>query len=466
MKMLRPVQILCSAAMAVCMCGAAYAAPSHLLVRNALIFSMADGQKTPFKGYFSVRSDGVIDHIGVGLPPRGLKADQDVDLHGHWVMPGFISAHSHLWQAAYRGLAADQTLMGWIEALYSGKASVARPEDIYWFTLDGALDHLAHGVTAAYNFNYGGANPDVVAATDRLQFQAETASGIRFVHGLEPLPSKGDVSLAKARQHVGDFLAWSAGQHVGSTFLSVMINGGTGFHDTGEVAKIEGALMREYHLSNQSHYLEPPENVSAQQARFHWFEDEGILGPHLIFGHFIHTTPEIIARSVKAGASMVWNPLSNGRLASGTADIPAYLKAGLRVGMGEDGEASADLADPFENMRTGLYAIRDKYQSAAIMSPYDVVRLHTRGSADVLEVGDRLGSLEVGKFADFLVIDPTNLGYVFDPYATLVFAAAQENLEQVYVGGVLMVEHGKPLKQDFAHVRQEADRRVAASIQH
>ena len=55
--------------------------------------------------------------------------------------------------------------------------------------------------------------------------------------------------------------------------------------------------------------------------------------------------------------------------------------------MGVDGEASADLADPFENMRSGLYAIRDKYQDATILSPYDVMRLHTMGSADVLRCG-------------------------------------------------------------------------------
>ena len=158
---------------------------------------------------------------------------------------------------------------------------------------------------------------------------------------------------------------------------------------------------------------------------------------------------------------MSWNPLSNGRLASGVADIPQYLKAGIRVGMGVDGEASADLADPFENMRTGLYAIRDKYENAGVMSPYDVLRLHTMGSADVLGVADKLGSLEVGKMADFLVIDPGHFGHVFDPYATLVFVTSQPDLERVYVGGELMVEHGTLLKQDLTKVQREVDGRVA-----
>ena len=133
---------------------------------------------------------------------------------------------------------------------------------------------------------------------------------------------------------------------------------------------------------------------------------------------------------------------------------------GICVGMGVDGETSADLADPFENMRTGLYAIRDIYQSAYIMTPYDVLRLQTMGSADVLGVSDRLGSLETGKFADFLVVDPTHFGVVFDPYATLVLVASEPDLERVYVGGQLQVERGTLLHQDLRHVEAQVNRRV------
>ena len=95
------------------------------------------------------------------------------------------------------------------------------------------------------------------------------------------------------------------------------------------------------------------------------------------------------------------------------------------------------------------------------MSPYNVLQLHTMGSADVLGVADKVGSLEVGKMADFLVIDPQHFGHVFDPYATLVFVTSQPDLERVYVGGELMVERGTPLKQDLGKVQREVDGRVA-----
>jgi 5-methylthioadenosine/S-adenosylhomocysteine deaminase len=433
-----------------------------LLVKNAMIFSMASAQKEPFVGYMAVGADGRIVAVGAGEPPAGLKAQTVWDARGHWVMPGFISAHSHLWQSAYRGLAADQTLLGWIAVLYGKRVTHATAEDLYWFTLEGALDHLRHGVTAAYNFNYGGHAPAQREEFSEQEFRGEMDSGFRFVHGWEPGRAGTTETLDEARPRLKTFLDWTAKQK-NDRLLAVMINGGTAFDGTPKQAVMEAALMKEFGVGNQSHYLEQPETqVEDREKIWPWFTDAGLVTDKMIFGHFIHTDAAILTATAKAGVAMSWNPLSNGRLASGVADIPVYLKMGVRVGMGVDGEASADLADPFENMRTGLYAIRAKYENAGVMSPYDVLRLHTMGSADVLGVADRLGSLEVGKLADFLVIDPSEYGHVFDPYATLVFVTSQPDLERVYVGGELLVDHGKLLHQDLNKVEHEVDARVAA----
>jgi 5-methylthioadenosine/S-adenosylhomocysteine deaminase len=446
-------------------------ASAMLVVKNAFILTMAPGQREPVLGYLVVGEDGHLLAVAAGDPPAGIATKQILDAGGHWVIPGFISAHSHLWQSAFRGLGADKTLLGWIDALYA-PAVKASPEDMYWFALDGALDHLQHGITTAFNFNFearsrGRTIPTAsMDAFDQSGFRAEMDSGIRFVHSLSvgratALGVQPSYGAEQARVPLKAFLDWTSKQPKSSNFLSVMISGGTAFNDTYQQTLMEKQLGDEFHLGNETHYLEPPETQYEQQSKFRWFMDSGLLSKQLIFGHFIHTNRFILAESGKAGVAMSWNPLSNGRLASGVADIPAYLKAGIRVGMGVDGEASADVADPFENMRTGLYAIRDKYEDATIMSPYDVLRLHTMGSADVLGVADRLGSLEPGKFADFLVIDPTRFRTIFDPYASLVFVAEERDLERVYVGGDLLVQNGAMLKQDMARERAEVSKRVA-----
>ncbi len=423
---------------------------------------MAPQQREPFTGYLAVAEDGTIVSIARGDPPANLKAAQVLDAHGDWVIPGFISAHSHLWQAAYRGLAADKTLIAWIDDLYTQRALKAPAEDFYWFCLLGSLDHLQHGITAAYNFNYSRTNQPG-SPFDEAQFRAELKSGIRFVHGYEPGWMAPGVTIDQERDRLKAFLDWTAKQPPSSAFLSVMINGDTAFNNTYQQAVMEKALMDEFHLLNQTHYLEPPEPTTQaeERAKFRWLVDSGLFSPQLIFGHFIHPDETILQQTARAGVGVTWNPLSNGRMASGVADIPTYLKMGIRVGMGIDGEASGDLADPFENMRAGLYAVRDKYGDATVLSPYQVLWLHTMGSADVLGVKAKLGSLEPGKFADFLMIDPARLGAVLeDPYANLVLVTGERDIDRIFVGGELEVEHGRMLHQDMAGVEKEVSRRA------
>ena len=161
---------------------------------------------------------------------------------------------------------------------------------------------------------------------------------------------------------------------------------------------------------------------------------------------------------------MVWNPLSNGRLGSGLANIPKYLKRGLPVAMGVDGQASADTSDPFQNMRMGLYATRMQEENSQGLQPIDMLRLHTIDTAVVLDVDSYVGSLEVGKFADFLVINPKSpiTGPVWDVAAHLVFACSASNIESIYVGGRKVIENGQPIDFDLDALAQEVETRIIA----
>ena len=189
-----------------------------------------------------------------------------------------------------------------------------------------------------------------------------------------------------------------------------------------------GALNQAHFLSEAYRLMNDGRRLGKEEVQSHFqnFIKAGTLGPNQFFGHFIHTNDEIVAQTTAAGAGMSWQPLSNGRLGSGIADIPKYLKAGLRVGMGVDGEASADIADPFENMRMGLYVIRAMYGHASIMR-LDVLRMATLGGAELMGVADKIGSLEVGKFADFVVITPPSP--VFDAVATVVFSVNNADIK-------------------------------------
>jgi len=428
-------------------------AAERLLIKNGLLMTMAPGQDLPFVGYVAVGEDGKVSAVGAGDPPAALKAATTYDAAGKFITPGFISAHSHIWQSAFRGLAANQYVRGWSGFVYRQMAIQSAPEDFYWFTLHGSLDHLVHGITSVYNFTYG-TRPGVDFA--RHQWRGAIDSGVRFLHSYA---RPRDEPAEKQRADLLAFLDYAKPDLGNPTFLKMSIAGAA---TSLEGVKLDAAWMKEFGMTNETHFLEWPLQKEQQQANFAHIVEAGIMGPDFSFGHFIHTTDPMLKAAAAAGSGFSWNPLSNGRLASGIADIPKYRALGIKIGMGVDGQASADIPDPFENMRMGLYMIRAKYESALVLQPFDVLKYHTLGGAQVLNVADKVGSIEPGKYGDILVIDPKAIDRapVFDAYATLVFACNVLNLEKVYVGGELVVENRKTLKHDFARVSAELSARV------
>lgn len=445
-----------------------------LLIKNALIITGKPTDEQAFTGYLIVGGDGRFTTVAAGEPPASLRTDRVLDVAGKFVAPGFISAHSHIYMSPLRGLGHTETLYGWANsfAVFTDRATA---DDYYWFTLHGSLDFLRNGITTAYDFSSSGVVggvavgvgekvPDPVQLPgpyDENQIRAKADAGLRFINsiGLPRVGSREDM-LARVER----LLKWTD-DHYGKNplYLKTAISGGLQRAPTKETAYLEAYVMKTYGLINQSHFLESPERVTEQQAKFDWYEEAGALGPNFIFGHFIQTTPDIVRRAAKAGATMSWQPTSNSRLASGVADIPLYEAMGMKIAVGLDDQSCTDISDPFQNLRMGMALIRTKYKSATAMSVRHMLYLHTLGSAEVLGVADKVGSLEPGKFADFLVVDPhaPDTGPLHDAVATYVLACGLRNLKQVYVGGKLVADGEKMLTQDETRVRQEIDTRFA-----
>lgn len=450
------------------------AVAAALTVVGGTLLTMAPGSGPLAPGWMTVGSDGRILAVGAGDPPPGGHG-RVLDVSGCLVAPGFVSAHSHLFTSGSRGLGMDQSLYGWIDAM-TRYTRAADPDDMYWLTLHGALDFLSNGITTAYDFaanrmtfharadgsgSYdGGLRPVEVVHN---QLVAKVDAGIRFVHSfmLDEAWTKGpEAAVAQGEQ----MLEFAAGYRHAPGYLGCAISGGVQWGLGPELAEAEATLMERHGLVNQPHFLESPFDVAGQQERFDWYRRAGALGPALVFGHFIHTTPAMVAEAAAAGCAMVWQPTSNGRLGSGVADIPAYRAAGMRIGMGLDDQACTDVADPWQNMRFGLYLLRAMSRDPGVLGVYDVLWLHTMGSAEALGLQDHIGSLEAGKWADFVVVDPRrpDTGPVWDPYGTYVLASSLRNLKQVYVGGKLVSEAGVAVGVDAGRVSKEVHTRLAA----
>ena len=444
----------------------------HLVVTNAVLLTLDEAQPDALFGWMSIDSNGIILEIGEANPP---SASHEVDAMGAFVAPGFVSSHSHLFTSGSRGLSPNESLYGWIQGMtkYTREAS---SEDIYWCTLHGSLDFINYGITTAYDFtssrlafqatssskgSYGGTlkSQDFSDA----QFRAKLDSGLRFFHSV-PLDD-----AVGTREDVLKRIEWSvnlAKAHTSTNrVLGAAISGGVQWAETNATASLELEAMRAFDIINQPHFLETPHGIVDQQAKFAWYRDIGALGPDLIFGHFIHTNEQILYDCAQAGSPMSWQPASNARLASGIADIPGYLAAGMVVGMGLDDQSCTDIADPWQNMRMGLYMIRAQTQNPNLLSVRDILHLHTMGSARVLGVDHLIGSLSPGKHADFIVVDPKSpdIGPLWDPLASYVLACGPRNLKQVWIGGELVSFNGSATNPELQRsANQELHQRLAS----
>lgn len=450
--------------------------PTVLTVVNAVVIPMADGVDW-FRGWFTVGGDGTITAMGEGALPaerETIGSGEVLDVKGAFVAPGFISAHSHIFTSGMRGMTPGENLYGWVGE-QSTFVSGADAEDIYWFTLHGCLDFLGNGVTAAYNFTDSRVVGKYDAETDTREIYAirpeeylfrqvdaardaglRTMNSIRLDSEFQPEEDAFEV-FARAVEYVKRSVPPELD-------LGASVFGAVQWSASKQAARDEVKAMDAHGIGNQAHFLETSEALDQQREKFRWYEEAGALRPGFLFGHFVHPDAYMSRVAAEKGAGMVWQPTSNGRLGSGVADIPRYRDLGMPIGIGLDDQSCTDISDPFQNLRIGAYTQRAVAQDASIVMPRDMLRMHTLGSAEALgpQVAERIGSLEVGKLADFLVVDPVSpdTGPVWDVYAHYAFAMGLRNLKKVFVGGRLVSHDGVSTHPLAARASAELHSRV------
>ncbi|MES2697458.1 MAG: amidohydrolase family protein, partial [Verrucomicrobiota bacterium] len=453
--------------------GLAFAAEPgpRLVVVNALLVPLDGSERAPFRGHMIVDASGRIAAIAPGDAPAAVLSSTPVlDVGGKVVLPGFISGHSHLSQSVTRGRAAGSWVTEWGRGGAAGGARMPEPGETHDAVLHGSVDMLIGGVTTTYN--YASMGREYASLTETLDGVLD--SGGRFVFGTTLPRWHEEYSREQLVEMFRTFLAHVKTVPGHERILKVSI-ASMAMRWGEDASRFEFELLKafpELQLDMQMHFLEPPPNVPRtyyERSNFAWLEKYGILGHNLTFAHFIHPTEEILAKAAAAKVCMIWNPLSNGRLGSGLSDIPRYRQLGITVGMGIDGQASADISDPFQNMRVGLYGLRMQHANATVMSPREILHLHTIETAKAIRVEKDVGSLEPGKYADFIVVDPEDpdTGPVYDLYATLVLACSRANITDVYIAGrpVIRAREFLPfdLKQFQRNTRYRLQRAAAAA---
>jgi 5-methylthioadenosine/S-adenosylhomocysteine deaminase len=192
---------------------------------------------------------------------------------------------------------------------------------------------------------------------------------------------------------------------------------------------------------------------------FEHLESLGILGPHLIADHCVHLDDAEIRRMVTHEVKAVTNPESNMKLASGISPVPRLLAQGITVGLGTDGCASNNNLDLFEEMDTTAKLHKVGAMDPTVLDAFTVLKMATLSGAKALGMADRIGSLEVGKRGDVIVVDThkPHLTPMYNPYSHMVYAAKGSDVSHSLINGRLVMEDRKLLTLDLREVLRRAE---------
>jgi cytosine/adenosine deaminase-related metal-dependent hydrolase len=417
-----------------------------------------DSQHRVLGGDVAVR-DGTIVHVGGAYTPQ----DRDftiVDCSGCVVMPGMIQAHVHTCQTLARGRADDLELLDWLR-------------QVIW-PYEGSLDAeaaTAAGELACAELLLGGTTAILDMATvhhtDRF-FAAAERAGLRATIGKammdaddphipptlrESTRASLDESAALIRQYHG-----AAGGRLRYAYAPRFVLSCTDdlLREVGAQAKVRG-------LGVHTHASENPGEIALVHARFggrsniEVLDHFGLLGPHACIAHAIHLSDSDRALLANRGAHVCTCPSSNLKLASGIAQVPELIAAGVNVALGADGAPCNNNLDAFQELR--LLALLHKPRSGPRTLPApEAVRIATAGGAAALGLADQIGSLEVGKRGDVIAVDITPLHTVpaASPWSQIAYAARACDVKHVAVDGQVVVRDRTLQTLDLEGVRRAA----------
>jgi len=423
-------------------------------------------REIPEGGLFIRR--GLIQEVG---PMRELPetADEVLDLKGHIVFPGLVNTHHHFYQTLTRAVPAaqDANLFNWLKTLYPIWARLT-PEDIFISTQTALAELALSGCTTAsdhlYLFPNGSKLDDEIAAASEIGLRLQASRGSMSLGesqgGLPPdsVVDTEDNILKDSQRLIEKYHDAKTG-----AMTQIVLAPCSPFSVTGELMKQSAKLAREYGVHLHTHLAETEDEEQFCLNKFGYrpvgyMQSVDWIGDDVWFAHAVWVNHEEISLFAKHKCGVAHCPTSNMRLASGTAPVKNYLKAGVNVGLGVDGSASNDGSHLLAEVRNAMLVSRvndgmtgfslSNDPSRKLMTAREALHLGTVGGAAVLGRKD-IGSLEAGKCADFFAVNLNRIGYagMHDPVAAVVFGQPA-NVDYTVVNGKFIVREGQLVTVD------------------
>lgn len=389
--------------------------------------------------------DGNIAQIGQDLDSSGASV---IDATGTFVLPGFVDAHAHLWEASMRGISSDWDILDFAWGIRFNHIGLHAPEDLYAGVLAGALSSLDSGTTTVLDHVHAVASPE--HADEALR--AVTDSGIRAVwaYGLSDVP--GSTGFPSPQARYTDARARRGALPDGSRItMGLAVN--DPLNVPWELTRQEFALARELDVLLTAHTNTTWGPVRPKEIEL--LARDGLLGARQVYSHADASSDDELDLLAGAGAALVSTPESELQMGLGTPLFRRAAARGVAVALGSDLQAN-NSPDAFSWMRLARQAENGHLNQAILtgsglvgldgvsVSVRETLHLSTMAGAVALGLDHRIGSLEPGKAADIVLLrnDSVRQRPIIDPFATIVEHSQVGDVDTVLVGGEIAKRHG------------------------
>jgi 5-methylthioadenosine/S-adenosylhomocysteine deaminase len=424
-------------------------------------FIVAGGIVVTVDGARNVYNPGAVAIDGTTIVAVGPAAEiaarfrgaEQINTFGSIVIPGLINTHGHAPMVLYRGLADDLRLQEWLEKyIFPAEAKTVSREMVRAGTRLAALEMIQSGTTAYADMYYF--EEEIARVTKAAGMRGVLGQTIiQFPVADAKTPQEG---LARTEAFIKEFakddlIVPAVAPHAPYTLDAKDLLASRALATKYGVPVIIHVAETEAELSNSRKAHSGMTPVAYLQSIAFW-------GPRTLANHMVWADAADIKLLASHGIGVSHNPESNMKLASGIAPVPEFLAAGVTVGLGTDGAASNNDLDMFDAMRFAALLHKVKTGDPRALPATVVLEMATVNGAKALGLGKQIGSLEVGKRADLIVVSTSSarMTPMYDPVSHLVYAARGEDVRTVMVNGRVLMRDRKMLTLDEPAVLAEA----------
>jgi 5-methylthioadenosine/S-adenosylhomocysteine deaminase len=425
----------------------------NLIVSGGTVVTMDGARAILHDGSVAVKGDTIVE-VGPRVEVEArYKGAQTIDASGRLVLPGFINGHTHVPMTLFRGLHDDVTLNDWLyKYIFPAEAKNVNEEFVRWGTRLAAAEQIRSAVTTFADMYYF---EDAVAEETK-------AAGMRGVLGetFIDFPAPDNKSEAEMLAYTEKFLKrWQGDSliHAAPAPHSIYTCSKKTLQDAAGLARKYHAPIL-MHVSEMKKEWEDSEKANGMSP-VHYLEKVGLLGPDLVAAHCIFVDEADRKLLAERRVGCVHNPSSNMMIASGVSPVPEMRAAGIAVGLGTDGPAGSnnDL-DLMEEIDLAAKLAKISKMDPLALNAKAVVEMATIEGARALHMEKEIGSLEVGKKADVILIslDEPNAVPMYDVYAQIAYSLKGSDVETVVIGGRVVMRDRKLLTIDEPRVLEKA----------